>query len=100
MGSSMAAALVKEGVEVTEDLPLEPLTDYSRFKAECEALLDQEKSPGFTTVTIRPATVCGYSPRMRFDTVFNDLVATAVTSGRVVVHSDGKPWRPVKKLRS
>src|SRR6267143_6784812 len=55
--SSSSVYGVKEGVEVTEDLSLEPLTDYSKFKAECEVLLDQEKQPGFITVTIRPATV-------------------------------------------
>ena len=71
--SSSSVYGVKEGVEVTEELSREPLTDYSRFKAECEDLLDQEHERGFVTVTVRPATVCGYSPRQRLDVVVNIL---------------------------
>ena len=52
---------------------LEPLTDYSRFKADCEKILAEYQSSNFTTVTIRPATVCGYSPRQRLDVVVNIL---------------------------
>jgi nucleoside-diphosphate-sugar epimerase len=44
---------------------------------------------------MRNGTIYGLSPRMRFDTVFNDLVGSAVTTGKVIVYSDGKPWRPV-----
>src|SRR5438128_7623771 len=61
--SSSSVYGIKEGVSVTEDLPLEPLTDYSKFKAVCERILEEERAPGFVTLTLRPATVCGYSPR-------------------------------------
>ena len=65
--SSSSVYGIKEDPSVTEDLPLQPLTDYSKFKAMCEDVLEQERESGFTTVTIRPATVCGYAPRLRLD---------------------------------
>ncbi len=83
--SSSSVYGVKEGVEVTEDLPLEPLTDYSRFKADCERILEEERAPGFVTLTVRPATVCGYSPRQRLDVIVNILTNHAVNLGKVKV---------------
>ncbi|MDP7285937.1 MAG: NAD-dependent epimerase/dehydratase, partial [Dehalococcoidales bacterium] len=53
---------IKKEEDVTEELLPEPLTDYSKYKALCEDVLLKEQSPDFTTVVIRPATVCGYSP--------------------------------------
>ncbi len=91
--SSSSVYGIKDGVEVTEDLPLEPLTDYSKFKAECEALLDKERTPGFTTVTIRPATVCGYSPRQRLDVVVNILTNLGFHKGEISVFG-GSQLRP------
>ncbi|CAN5885389.1 SDR family oxidoreductase [soil metagenome] len=91
--SSSSVYGIKDGVEVTEDLSLEPLTDYSKFKAECEVLLEQEREPGFTTVTIRPATVCGYSPRQRLDVVVNILTNLGVHKGEVSVFG-GSQLRP------
>jgi nucleoside-diphosphate-sugar epimerase len=83
--SSSSVYGVKEGVEVTEDLPLEPLTDYSKYKAMCEEVLEQEREPGFTTLTLRPATVCGYSPRQRLDVIVNILTNHAVVNRKVRV---------------
>ena len=91
--SSSSVYGIKDGVEVTEELSLEPLTDYSKFKAECEVLLEQEREPGFTTVTIRPATVCGYSPRQRLDVVVNILTNLGVHKGEVSVFG-GSQLRP------
>ena len=91
--SSSSVYGVKEGVDVTEDLSLEPLTDYSKFKAECEALLEKERVPGFTTVTIRPATVCGYSPRQRLDVVVNILTNLGYHKGEISVFG-GNQLRP------
>ena len=91
--SSSSVYGVKEGVDVTEDLSLEPLTDYSKFKAECEALLEKERAPGFTTVTIRPATVCGYSPRQRLDVVVNILTNLGYHNGEISVFG-GNQLRP------
>ena len=58
---------------VTEDHPLVPLTDYNKYKGMCEPILLRYQSPDFTTVIIRPATVCGYSPRQRLDLTVNIL---------------------------
>ncbi len=75
--SSSSVYGVKEEPNVTEDFSLEPLTDYSKFKADCEKILSEYQSSDFTTVTIRPATVCGYSPRQRLDVVVNILTNLA-----------------------
>jgi nucleoside-diphosphate-sugar epimerase len=91
--SSSSVYGIKEGVEVTEDLPLEPLTDYSRFKAMCEEVLKEEREPGFVTTTIRPATVCGYAPRQRLDVIINILTNHAVNNGRIKVMG-GAQLRP------
>jgi nucleoside-diphosphate-sugar epimerase len=91
--SSSSVYGIKEGVAVTEDLPLEPLTDYSKFKAVCERILDEERAPGFVTLTLRPATVCGFSPRQRLDLVVNILTNHAVNTGRIKVFG-GAQLRP------
>ena len=91
--SSSSVYGIKEGVAVTEDLPLEPLTDYSRFKAMCEQVLAEERAPGFVTLTIRPATVCGYSPRQRLDVIVNILTNHAVNTNRIKVFG-GAQLRP------
>lgn len=83
--SSSSVYGIKEGVSVTEDLPLEPLTDYSKYKMLCEQVLEEERTPGFTTLILRPATVCGYSPRQRLDVIVNILTNHAVNSGKVKV---------------
>src|SRR5216684_2445869 len=91
--SSSSVYGIKEGVAVTEDLPLEPLTDYSKFKAVCERILDEERAPGFVTLTLRPATVCGYSPRQRLDLVVNILTNHAVNTRKIKVFG-GSQLRP------
>ena len=91
--SSSSVYGVKSNPNVTEDLPLEPLTDYSKFKAMCEDVLAEERSPGFVTVTLRPATVCGYSPRQRLDVIVNILTNHAVNNGRIKVFG-GEQLRP------
>ncbi len=91
--SSSSVYGLREGVEVTEDLPLEPLTDYSKYKALCEEVLDHEREPGFVTVTLRPATVCGYAPRLRLDLTVNILTNHAINNGRITVFG-GDQLRP------
>jgi nucleoside-diphosphate-sugar epimerase len=71
--SSSSVYGVKEESNVHEEMVLEPLTDYSKFKAECERILNKYCAEDFTVVTIRPATVCGYSRRQRLDVVVNIL---------------------------
>ena len=84
---------IKDEESVTEDLTLEPLTDYSKYKALCEEVLLREQSPDFTTVVIRGATVCGYSPRLRLDLTVNILTNLAVNTGRITVFG-GEQKRP------
>lgn len=91
--SSSSVYGIKEGVKVTEDLTLEPLTDYSKYKAMCEADLNRESQPGFVTTTIRPATVCGYSPRQRLDVIVNILTNHAVTNRQIKIFG-GSQKRP------
>jgi len=91
--SSSSVYGVKKEPNVTEDLPLEPLTDYSRFKAMCEDILAKYYSPDWTCCTIRPATVCGYSPRLRLDLTVNILTNHAITKGRITVFG-GDQLRP------
>ena len=91
--SSSSVYGIKEEAEVTEDLPLEPLTDYSHYKALCEEILDEERAPGFAAVTVRPATVCGYSPRQRLDVIVNILTNHAVVERKIRVFG-GDQLRP------
>lgn len=91
--SSSSVYGIKEDAEVTEDLPLEPLTDYSKFKALCEEVLEDERAPGFVTCTVRPSTVCGYAPRQRLDVIVNILTNHAVNRGRIRVFG-GSQKRP------
>jgi len=91
--SSSSVYGIKNEAEVTEDLPLEPLTDYSRYKALCEHVLAEERRPGFATVVVRPSTVCGYAPRLRLDLTVNILTNHAVNNGRITVFG-GAQKRP------
>ena len=81
---------IKAEENVTEDLVLEPLTDYSKYKVLCEAELSRAKLPDLTWVTIRPATVCGWSPRLRLDLSVNILTNHAVNTGRITVFGGGQ----------
>jgi len=91
--SSSSVYGIKEEPNVTEEMSLEPLTDYSKFKAMCEEILAKYQSPDFTTVTIRPSTVCGYSPRQRLDLVVNILTNLAINKGEITVFG-GTQKRP------
>ena len=91
--SSSSVYGIKTDMDVTEELPLEPLTDYSKYKAMCEEVLEQERQPGFVCVTLRPATVCGYAPRLRLDLTVNILTNHAINNGRITVFG-GDQLRP------
>lgn len=91
--SSSSVYGIKPGQDVTEDLPLEPLTDYSRFKALCEDVLLSRRRPGFETFIVRPATVCGWSPRLRLDLTVNILTNHAVNN-RLIKVFGGEQMRP------
>jgi nucleoside-diphosphate-sugar epimerase len=75
---------------VTEDHPLIPLTLYNKYKGMCEPLLLKHQAPDFTCVVIRPATVCGPAPRMRFDLTVNILTMHAVKKGVITVFGGGQ----------
>ena len=91
--SSSSVYGIKEELDVHEQMTLEPLTDYSQFKADCEKILAEYQSDDFTTVTIRPATVCGYSPRQRLDVVVNILTNMAYHKREISVFG-GDQLRP------
>lgn len=91
--SSSSVYGVKEEENVTEDLPLEPLTDYSRYKAKCETVLLDAATDDFTVTVLRPSTVCGYSPRQRLDLTVNILTNHAINKGQITVFG-GEQKRP------
>jgi nucleoside-diphosphate-sugar epimerase len=91
--SSSSVYGVKAEPNVTEELPLNPLTDYSRYKAMCEEVLLQQRCKGFTTLILRPATVCGDSPRLRLDLTVNILTNHAYHN-RLIKVFGGQQLRP------
>jgi nucleoside-diphosphate-sugar epimerase len=84
---------IKKEIDVDETMSLEPLTDYSKYKVDCEVILKRYISEDFTPIIIRPATVCGYSPRQRLDVVVNILTNLAYHKRSVSVFG-GKQLRP------
>jgi nucleoside-diphosphate-sugar epimerase len=84
---------INDSPDVTEDLPLEPLTVYSKTKADAEPFVLKANDKGFAAVNIRPATVCGYSPKMRLDLTVNILTMHALTKGKITVFG-GNQKRP------
>src|SRR5215218_2519083 len=91
--SSSSVYGVSDSPDVTEDHPLVPLTLYNKFKGMCEPVLFKHQAADFTCVTIRPATVCGYSPRLRLDLSVNILTNHAVNKGKITVFG-GDQLRP------
>tara|TARA_B100001175_G_scaffold313600_1_gene321466 strand:+ start:220 stop:1200 length:981 start_codon:yes stop_codon:yes gene_type:complete len=91
--SSSSVYGIKKEKNVTEDMALEPLTDYSKFKGECERILNSYKSDDFITTTIRPSTVCGYAKRQRLDLVVNILTNHAYHKREIKVFG-GDQLRP------
>jgi len=84
---------IKKEKDVNESMSLEPLTDYSKYKADCEVILKKYISENFTPIIIRPATVCGYSPRQRLDVVVNILTNLAYHKRAITIFG-GKQLRP------
>ena len=78
---------------------LNPLTAYARSKIATEKSLKQTDLNGMTVTSLRFATACGMSDRLRLDLVLNDFVACALSSGEITVLSDGAPWRPLIDVR-
>lgn len=80
---------------LTEDAAFNPVTPYGVSKVEVEQALRTLASDDFSPVYLRASTAYGVAPRIRFDLVLNNLTAWAFTTGRVLLKSDGTPWRPI-----
>jgi nucleoside-diphosphate-sugar epimerase len=91
--SSSSVYGVSDRPDVTEDHPLVPLTLYNKFKGLCEPLLKKHADDDFTVVIFRPATVCGYAPRLRLDLSVNILTNHAINAGKITVFG-GSQLRP------
>jgi nucleoside-diphosphate-sugar epimerase len=91
--SSSSVYGYSDSPRVTEEHPLVPLTLYNKFKGLCEPLLFKHQSADFVCVTIRPATVCGYSPRQRLDLSVNILTNHAINNKKITVFG-GEQQRP------
>jgi len=80
---------------LTEESQFNPVTPYGISKVRVEQDVTKLADDNFSPVFLRNATAYGVSPRLRFDLVLNNLVAWALTTGRVYIKSDGTPWRPI-----
>lgn len=83
---------------VTENAPMNPVTPYGISKVKTEHELKKMEDDSFVPVFLRNATAYGISPRHRFDIVLNNLTAWGFATGRVLLKSDGTPWRPIAHI--
>ena len=91
--SSSSVYGIKKERDVNENCTLEPLTDYSKFKVKCEEILLKKKQKNFHPIMLRPATVNGFSPRLRLDVVVNIMTNLAYHNNKITVFG-GDQLRP------
>tara|TARA_X000000950_G_C13834980_1_gene627778 strand:- start:412 stop:1389 length:978 start_codon:yes stop_codon:yes gene_type:complete len=91
--SSSSVYGIKKDKNVYEDMKLEPLTDYSKYKVLCEKVLNKYSNDDFITVNARPSTVCGFGKRQRLDLVVNILTNLAFHKKKIKIFG-GKQLRP------
>jgi len=87
-----------EDVDVTEETDAEPITDYAKFKIECENLLRESDMGDAEYVFVRPATLCGYAPRLRLDLSVNILTINALINKKIKVFG-GEQMRPALNMK-
>lgn len=83
----------------TESSPVNPLTAYAKSKIHTEREIEPLAGKDFRITSLRFATACGMSERLRLDLVLNDFVAGAVSGGKITILSDGTPWRPLIDIK-
>jgi nucleoside-diphosphate-sugar epimerase len=93
--SSCSVYGIGTGEWKTEESTPQPLTAYAACKLRMEALLSELADDAFSPTCMRNATAYGASPRLRFDIVLNQFAGFAYTAGKIVMNSDGSPWRPL-----
>jgi len=84
---------------LAEEAPLNPVTPYGQSKVWTERDVSAMADDDFSPIFLRNATAYGVSPRLRFDLVLNNLTAWAFTTGKILMKSDGSPWRPIVHIR-
>ena len=89
---------VSDSPDVTEEHPLVPVSLYNKYKAMCEKVLLPERTEGFEPVIVRPATICGHSPRQRLDLTVNNLTNQALNAAKITVFG-GTLMRPNLHIR-
>jgi len=97
--SQSVYGISKDNKELSEDDPKNPITPYGESKLLAEEELKKLDAFNFTTVCFRPSTVFGSSPNLRCDIVYNDLLCSGYTTKKILIRSDGTPWRPVVHIQ-
>ena len=98
VASSTSQYGIKPNVDVTEDIEPEPITDYAKYKLECERLLQNTEMRNIEYVFVRPATLCGYAPRLRLDVSVNILTINALVNKKIKIFG-GSQMRPVLNIK-
>jgi len=88
-----------EGDARNEEDELQPITAYAKSKVDTENALRQMSKGGMVITSLRFATACGISDRLRLDLVLNDFIACAVAMNKISILSDGSPWRPLINVK-